>query len=112
MSIRRVLLTTILAAGFAASAQAQCDTRFTLVNHSGSTIQEFYFGPSSRSNWGADRLGQNVLAHTRSMNFATRFAGAYDFRVVWAGGASAQLMGVNICATNQIVATRSGVVAR
>ena len=112
MSIRRILLAGVLASGFAASANAQCDTRFTLLNNSSETIREFYFGPSSRSSWGADRLGQNVLLHTRSMNFATRFAGGYDFRIVWANGAAAQLMGVNICSTNQIVATRSGLVAR
>ena len=112
MSIRRVLLATILTAGFAASAQAQCDTRFTLVNHSGSTIQEFYFGSSAQSNWGPDRLGQNVLPHAATMNFTARSAGANDFKVVWAGGASAQLMGVNICSTNEIVATRSGLMTR
>ncbi|WP_353213315.1 hypothetical protein [Rhodovarius sp.] len=46
------------------------------------------------------------------MNFTARSAGANDFKVVWAGGASAQLMGVNICSTNQIVATRSGLITR
>jgi hypothetical protein len=112
MSVRRVFLASILAAGFAASAHAQCDTRFTLVNNSSDTIQEFYFGSSAQSNWGRDQLGQNVLPVGRSMNFSTRYAGANDFKVVWAGGATAQLMGVNICTTQQIVATRSGIVAR
>ena len=112
MSVRRVLLAAILAAGFSASAHAQCDTRFTLLNHSGETIREFYFGPSASSNWGPDRLGQNILEHTRSMNFTPRLAGAHDFKVVWASGRTAQLMGVNICVTNQIVAARSGLIAR
>lgn len=112
MSIRRVLLAAILAAGFGASAQAQCDTRFTLLNHSGETIPEFYYGSSASSNWGPDRLGQNILEHTRSMNFTPRLAGAHDFKVVWASGRTAQLMGVNICVTNQIVAARSGLIAR
>jgi hypothetical protein len=112
MSIRRIFLASILAAGFAASAHAQCDTRFTLVNNSGQTIQEFYFGSSAQSNWGADQLGQNVLPNGRSMNFTARAVGANDFKVVWAGGATAEMMRVDICATSQIVATRSGIQAR
>jgi len=112
MSIRRIFLASILAAGFAASAHAQCDTRFTLVNNSGETIQEFYFGSSAQSNWGRDHLGQNVLPNGRSMSFSSRFAGANDFKVVWAGGATAQLMGVNICSIQQILVIRSGIVAR
>jgi len=112
MFIRRILLASILATGFAASAHAQCDTRFTLVNNSGATIQEFYFGSSAQSSWGQDRLGQNVLPAGRSMNFSARVAGANDFKVVWASGETAEMMRVDICATSQIVATRSGIVAR
>jgi len=67
---------------------------------------------SAQSNWGADQLGQNVLPNGRSMNFSARAAGANDFKLVWAGGATAELMGVDICTTNQIVATRSGIQAR
>jgi hypothetical protein len=112
MLIRRLLLASILSAGFAAAAHAQCDTRFTLVNNSGETVREFYFGSSAQSNWGADQLGANVLPSGRSMNFSARVAGANDFKLVWAGGATAELMGVDICTTNQIVATRSGIQAR
>jgi hypothetical protein len=112
MLIRRLLLASMLAIGVSAAAHAQCDTRFTLVNNSGETVQEFYFGSSAQSNWGADQLGQNVLPNGRSMNFAARAAGANDFKLVWVGGATAELMGVDICATHQIVATRSGIEAR
>jgi len=49
MLVRRFFLASILSAGFAAAAHAQCDTRFTLVNNSGETVQEFYFGSSSLS---------------------------------------------------------------
>jgi hypothetical protein len=57
-------------------------------------------------------LGQNVLPAGRSMNFSARVAGANDFKVVWASGETAEMMRVDICATSQIVATRSGIVAR
>ena len=112
MSFRRIMLSAALATGFAASAQAQCDTSFSLVNQSGTTIQEFYFGSSAQSNWGVDQLGQNVLPNAQTMRFSTRSPGANDFKVVWAGGATAELMRIDICATSQIVATRQGIVAR
>jgi hypothetical protein len=112
MTLRRLLCTALLTAGLAGVAQAQCDTSFTLVNRSGSTIQEFYFGSSAQREWGADQLGTNVLVNGQSMRFRTRNAGANDFRVVWANGARADLMRVDICVTNEIVATRSGIEAR
>jgi hypothetical protein len=111
MSVRRALLASILASGFATSAHAQCEARFTLVNHSGEKIQEFYFGPSTQY-WGADQLSPNVVADGVSMSFLARVAGANDFKVVWASGRSAQLRGVNICETSQIVALRSAIIAR
>lgn len=112
MTIRRALLGAIFAMGFAGAAQAQCDTSFTLVNQSGVTVQEFYFGSSAQSSWGVDQLGQNVLPNGRSMNFRARNPGRNDFRVVWANGDRADLMGVDICVTSQIVATPRGIVAR
>ena len=86
MSIRRVLLAAIIAAGFGASAHAQCDTRFTLLNHSGETIREFYYGSSASSNWGPDRLGQNILEHTRSMNLSPAWLERMTLR--WFGPAA------------------------
>jgi hypothetical protein len=112
MTIRRALFAAILATGFASAAHAQCDTSFTLVNQSGVTVQEFYFGSSAQSSWGADQLGQNVLPNGRSMNFRARNAGRNDFRVIWANGERADLMGVDICATSQIIATPTGISAR
>lgn len=110
--LRRFLLAAAFAAMAAAPAMAQCDTRFRLVNQSGAQVNEFYFGPSSDSNWGRDRLGQNVLPNGRQMMFDTGRPGPHDFRVVWASGEHAQLMRINICTTTDIVATRSGIEAR
>ena len=112
MNLRRFLLAAALATGFAGAASAQCDTSFTLVNQSGVTVQEFYFGSSAQRSWGADQLGQNVLQNGRSMNFRARAAGRNDFRVVWANGEHAEMMSVDICATSQIVATPTGITAR
>jgi len=112
MPIRRILLATALAAGFAGAASAQCDRRFTLNNQSGSTVNEFYFGSSAQPAWGVDQLGADVLPAGRSSSFETRSPGRNDFRVVWANGATAELMGVDICSTSEIVATRGRLAAR
>ena len=112
MTLRRLLLASLLATSFAGAASAQCDTSFTLVNRSGSTVQEFYFGSSAQREWGADQLGTNVLVNGATMRFRARNAGANDFRIVWANGATAELMRVDICVTSEIVATRSGMEAR
>ena len=102
----------VAAVATAGGASAQCDTRFQLVNRSGVTVQEFYFGSSANPNWGRDQLGQNVLPNGRSMNFSTRSGGLNDFRVVWSNGERADLMQVDICSTSAIVATPRGIEAR
>ncbi|MBR0656154.1 hypothetical protein [Plastoroseomonas arctica] len=110
--LRRFLLSGFFSAALALPAMAQCDTRFMLVNRSGVQVNEFYFGPSSDSNWGVDRLGQNVLPAGRQVMFDTGRPGAHDFRIVWANGQNAQVMRVNICATSEIAATPRGIEAR
>jgi hypothetical protein len=115
MLLRRFILCAAVAAtslGLASVASAQCDTRFTLRNVSGMQVNEFYFGSSADSNWGADQLGQGVLPNGASMNFQSRFTGNHDFKVVWANGQYAELMRVNVCTTSEIVATPRGIEAR
>lgn len=111
--LRRFLIAAAMSAVAAAPAFAQCDTRFTLRNNSGSQVNEFYFGPSANPNWGRDRLGDGVLPSGRSMAFNPGGSGgAYDFRVVWASGEHAELRRVNICEASEIVATPRGIEAR
>lgn len=112
MTLRRILLGAALAAGLTSGAQAQCDTSFTLVNRSGVTVNEFYFGSSAQRSWGVDQLGTSVLPNGGTMRFSTRHPGANDFKIVWANGETAELLRVNICTTSEIVATRRGIEAR
>lgn len=109
---RRLIIATALVAAAATPALAQCDTRFTFANRSSVQVNEFYFGPSSDSNWGRDRLGENVLPAGRQVRFDTGRPGAHDFRIVWSNGETAELMRVDICATNEITATQRGIEAR
>jgi hypothetical protein len=108
LMFRRAALSLALLGGFAASqASAQsCDTSIQVVNNSGSQVDELYFNPSSNSNWGADRLGQNVLASGRSANFRPNRGGNHDFRVVWSGGREAEIRGVDVCSVSRIIVGR------
>ena len=109
---RSLLALPLLAACFAGQAQAQsCDTSFTLINRSGETVNEFYYNPARNPNWGPDRLGEGVLANGRQRTYRPSRGGSYDFRVVWAGGAEAEVRNIDICATSNIIATRSGITA-
>jgi len=108
--MRRLFLSIpLLFAGSVAPAYAQCDTAFTLINRSGRTVNEFYFNPARNSSWGPDRLGDGVLANGRQRNYRPASGGSYDFRVVWEGGAEAEMRNVNICETSKIVATSGGI---
>ena len=75
-------------------------------------MNEFYYGSSQNPNWGRDLLGTGVLPNGAAMNFQSRFAGAHDFKVVWANGQTAELMRINICAASEIIATPTGLMAR
>ena len=109
---RRLIIAAAMMAAAATPALAQCATRFTFANRSSVQVNEFYFGPSSNSNWGRDRLGENVLPAGRTVRFDTGRPGAHDFRIVWSNGETAELMRVDICATNEITATQRGIEAR
>ncbi|MBR0655142.1 hypothetical protein [Plastoroseomonas arctica] len=110
--LRRLIIASAFLAAAAAPAMAQCDTRFNFVNRSSVQVNEFYFGPSANSNWGRDRLGENVLPAGRTARFETGRPGAHDFRIVWSNGETAELMRVDICTTSEITATQAGIEAR
>jgi len=89
------------ATGLAPAAMAQTgDPSFNLVNRSSRVIYEAYASPSSDSNWGADRLGQNVIPAGRS--FVVRLPQGeciYDVRVVYdrQGGPAEERRNINLC---------------
>ena len=93
--------------GLAAGAQAQTgDPSFNLVNRSSRVIYEAYASPSSDSNWGQDRLGQNIVPAGR--NFVIRLPQGeciYDLRVVYdrQGGPPEERRNVNLCNLTEVV---------
>lgn len=93
--------------GLIPAAQAQMgDPSFNLVNRSSRVIYEAYASPASDSNWGQDRLGQNVVPAGR--NFVMRLPQGeciYDIRVVYdrQGGPAEERRNINLCNLNEVV---------
>jgi hypothetical protein len=110
---RRLALSLALFGALAAGqASAQgCDTSIEVVNNSGVQVDQLYFGPTSDSNWGRDRLGENVLIPGRKASFRPGRGGNYDFRVVWSGGREAEIRSVDICQVGRIVVGRGSLLA-
>jgi hypothetical protein len=110
---RALIALALLSATLSMPAFAQnCDTSFTVVNASGRTIMEIYFSPASQNNWGVDQLGTEVLAMGASKAFRPSPGGAYDFRMVFDGGAPVERRAVDICSVSTIVVTPSGITAQ
>ncbi len=110
MMIRRLAIAAVALlgmAGLAPTAQAQTgDPSFNLVNRSSRVIYEAYASPSSDSNWGQDRLGQNVVPAGR--NFVMRLPQGeclYDIRVVYdrQGGPAEERRNINLCNLSEVV---------
>ncbi|MBL6079913.1 hypothetical protein JMJ56_17985 [Belnapia sp. T18] len=109
---RYALSLALLGALAAGQASAQgCDTSIEVVNNSGAQVDELYFNPTSNSNWGRDRLGENVLTAGRKVSFRPGRGGNYDFRVVWNGGREAEIRSVDICQVSRIVVGRGSLLA-
>ena len=89
-----------------------CDTRFQVVNNSGLTVMQLFFSHASRTDWGVDQLGPNVLPPGRAWNFAAANAVAHDFRVVDANGRAAEIRRVDTCRASRIVVTNQGLFAQ
>ena len=110
MLFRRLAIATaaVLAmGGVVPAAQAQTgDPSFNLVNRSSRVIYEAYASPSSDSNWGQDRLGQNIVPAGR--NFVIRLPQGeciYDVRVVYdrQGGQPEERRNINLCNLTEVV---------
>jgi len=91
-----------------ASAPAVCDTSIRFVNNSNATVLQLFYNPSSISNWGPDRLGQNVLRPNQTTTVRLANAAPYDFRIVWANGRTSEIRQVNVCRAAQVVVTNAG----
>ncbi|MEI8145059.1 MAG: hypothetical protein WCH83_06320 [Alphaproteobacteria bacterium] len=92
-------------------ANAQAQQNFSLVNRSGTQIDEVYVSASSRSEWGRDILGDGVLpaGQRRNITFprGTR-ACNFDVKVVFTNGGNAEASNLNLCEITVITVTPNG----
>lgn len=91
-----------------APVQQVCDTSFRVMNNSSRVVHSLYFSHSSQGNWGADQLGASMLYPGRYVNYRANNPGAYDFRIVWNNGRTAEIRRVNLCVASQITVTNAG----
>jgi hypothetical protein len=102
-NVNEVAFTAAGAAGRAAPGTAIAD--FRLVNRSGRTIQQLFVSAATDQNWGADRLGQNVLPSGRAFTVRLPRDGTcvYDIRVVYDDNTAAEKRRVNTCEVSEVV---------
>jgi len=89
----------------ATPAQARGNPSFVLVNRSGRTISAAFASLSTDSNWGADRLGANVVLPP-GQRFEVRLpegACEWDLRVVYDDQRREDKMRQNLCAVVEVV---------
>ena len=91
--------------GASVSAPRGGDPSFNFVNRSGQTIRELYISLSSNSNWGSDRLGNNVMNPGQSLWVTLPGGGscAADIRVVYMNGAASERRGVETCSRTDVL---------
>jgi hypothetical protein len=84
-------------------ASSTPDPSFRLVNRDPAAVHEIYVSPAGRRDWGADRLGQDVLVPGRFARI-TLPAGqcVNDIRVVFADGRAVERRRVDTCALSQM----------
>ena len=92
-------------AGASIAAPRGGNPSFNFVNRSGLVIRELYISLSSQSNWGADRLGSNVMGPGQSIYIQLPNGGscAADIRVVYNNGAAVERRGVETCSRSDVV---------
>ena len=91
-------------AGAAVGRQAG-NPSFYLANGTGMTIREVYVSLSTDSNWGADRLGNNVLQPGQRLEVNLPAVGVcqVDVRVVYMDGRAAERRRVGTCNVAEFV---------
>ncbi len=101
-----MLAATLLLASPAAFA---ADRHVDIVNNTGMSMQHFYASNSGTNSWEEDILGRDTLAAgdtvTVDINDGTG-ACKFDFKAVFAGGASSVKTGIDVCQISSFTYTR------
>ena len=79
------------------------DPSFRLVNRDPAAMHEIYVSPTGRREWGADRLGQDVLIPGRFARIALPPGQCLnDVRVVFADGRAVERRRVDTCSLSAL----------
>jgi hypothetical protein len=79
-------MAAIFVAGVAASGAVSAgNANFTLVNSTGYALREVYLSPTHKTDWGDDRLGNDILDNNKSrlFKFSDKSSCVQDLRVVF-----------------------------
>lgn len=91
--------TTALALALPVAAQSLPERELAVGNHARQAINELYISPSASENWGEDRLGEQMLAPTRTLHLKLGRGKECDFdlQAVYEDASREELHGVNVC---------------
>ena len=98
--ILQFLAAVICAAAAPVSVQAQEARYVRVINETGATVERVYVSHPSRSGWGVDKLGSQVLQDGYNIRVYPNdgtYRCTYDLRAVLVDGRSTERRGVNIC---------------
>jgi len=99
--MRKILLCAAFALmGVAGSASAADSSNITLKNSSKWAIHQLYFSPANTTEWGADQLGNQTIAHGASFTLNGIPCNKYDVRLVDEDGDECVVQDVAVCANN------------
>ena len=80
------------------------ERELTVLNHSSRPVNELYVSPQSAEDWGADQLGEHMLAPGELLRLhlgRTRECG-FDVKVIYDDASREESRGVNVCRTRQV----------
>lgn len=95
-----VVLLLVALVSMTSSAQAGEDRYVRVINNSGYTVEHIYVSHSSRSGWGTDRLGSQVLLSGYNIRVYPADGTQrciYDLRAVLVDGRATERREVDIC---------------
>jgi hypothetical protein len=110
-SVRRAATAAVLALALASPALAQSgDPDFVLVNNSSVQIDILNASPVTDQNWGADRLGNDVVPPGGRYTVRLRSPGVcqWDVRVIYQNRTAEERRNINLCNITELPFDGSG----
>ena len=88
---------------------AACDGSFRVTNTSSRIVSRLHLRDSALTNWGPDRLGQDVLSPGQGGSYRVTTPGVHDIRALFSDGQALERRRVAICTNTAIAIGNFGV---